>query len=111
MIDPNDIHQRPNISRILQRRIRQMRPDADQAAGIRNDMACSLLISRGRIICAMPGLLPNCVSSPVCETITGRVVTLSAASVACILACARSIRIPSRLHSLMTDAPKAVNPP
>ena len=34
MIDPDDIHERPDIPRILQRRIGQMRPDTDQPAGV-----------------------------------------------------------------------------
>ena len=37
--------------------------------------------------------------------------TFSAASVVCILAWATSMRMPSRLHSLMTDAPNGVTPP
>ena len=34
MIDPDDIDERPDIPRIVQRRIGQMRPDTDQAPGI-----------------------------------------------------------------------------
>ena len=59
MIDPDDIDQRPDISRVVQRRICQMRPDTDQAPALATILACSLLMSLGRIICAMDGLFPN----------------------------------------------------